>query len=345
METTERTVVYASTAAGSLSGSAVSWAAIFAGAVAASALALILFVLGTGLGLTSVSPWAREGLEAETFGMVAIAWIVFTSMASSALGGYLAGRLRVKWTDVALDEVYFRDTAHGFLSWALAALLTATLTASAMTALVSGGARAGAAVAGGIGDAVGGAVSGAAAVASTADEGGTLDYYVDKLFRRDQAAAPQPAPATPVAPTPPQGQQDAAQAGADGAPATPPAPAPTPAPAAPAAQPEMPALDEVSRVVSRAYRDGELAQEDLTYLGRLVARHTGISQQDAEMRVRQAYDQLGAELREMEQSAREAADTARAVSVQVSLWSFVALLAGAFAGSLAATWGGRQRDL
>src|SRR5690606_11390541 len=141
MDITDRTIVYTTTHP---SGSAVSWGAIIGGALGASAMALILFVLGTGLGLTSVSPWQREGVEAGTFGMMAIGWIVFTSVVSSALGGYLAGRLRVKWSDVLLDEVYFRDTAHGFLAWALAALLTATVLASAMATVVGAGAKAGA---------------------------------------------------------------------------------------------------------------------------------------------------------------------------------------------------------
>lgn len=51
------------------------------------------------------------------------------------MGGYLAGRLRTKWTGVHNDEVYFRDTAHGFLSWSVALVVTAAFLASAATAL------------------------------------------------------------------------------------------------------------------------------------------------------------------------------------------------------------------
>jgi len=46
---------------------------------------------------------------------------------ASGLGGYLAGRLREKWVGIRTDEVVFRDTAHGFLAWALAALIVVTL--------------------------------------------------------------------------------------------------------------------------------------------------------------------------------------------------------------------------
>src|SRR5215510_9656349 len=107
--------------------SAVSWGAVFAGAAAAAALSLILLLLGTGLGLSSVSPWATEGIDASTFGVSSIVWITFMQLAASAVGGYMAGRLRTKWTDTQGDEVYFRDTAHGFLAWAVATIATAAL--------------------------------------------------------------------------------------------------------------------------------------------------------------------------------------------------------------------------
>ncbi|MFS2044740.1 hypothetical protein ACEN9Z_11965, partial [Stenotrophomonas geniculata] len=94
------------------SESAVSWGAIFAGAAAAAALSLILLILGVGLGLSSVSPWSFEGVSKETFGWSSIAWLTFTALAASGLGGYLAGRLRTKWTQIHGDETYFRDTAH-----------------------------------------------------------------------------------------------------------------------------------------------------------------------------------------------------------------------------------------
>lgn len=103
---------------------AVSWAAIFAGAAGAAALSLLLVILGTGLGFTNLSPWVMDNTSATRIGFVAIVWLSFTQLAASGLGGYLAGRLRTKWTLVHTDEVYFRDTSHGFLTWAVASLLT-----------------------------------------------------------------------------------------------------------------------------------------------------------------------------------------------------------------------------
>ena len=77
--------------------SAVSWSAVLAGAAAAAALSLILLLLGVGLGLAAVSPWGGDGASAGTLGAAGIAWLAFTQLAASGLGGYLAGRLRVRW--------------------------------------------------------------------------------------------------------------------------------------------------------------------------------------------------------------------------------------------------------
>ncbi len=53
---------------------------------------------------------------------------------SASVGGYLTGRLRTKWTGVHSHEVFFRDTAHGFLAWALATVAVALLAALAASA-------------------------------------------------------------------------------------------------------------------------------------------------------------------------------------------------------------------
>jgi hypothetical protein len=139
----------------------VSWGAIFAGAAAAAALSLILLILGVGLGLSSVSPWSFEGVSKETFGWSSIAWLTFTALAASGLGGYLAGRLRTKWTQIHGDETYFRDTAHGFVSWAVATLLTAGLLTSAIGGVLGAGAKVAGATAGAAASTVGVAAAGA----------------------------------------------------------------------------------------------------------------------------------------------------------------------------------------
>ena len=102
------------------STSAVSWASIFAGAVVAVATTLILVALGSGLGFASASPWLGSGPTATTFAIGVGIWLIVTQWLSSALGGYITGRLRTKWTGIHTHEVVFRDTAHGLLAWAVA---------------------------------------------------------------------------------------------------------------------------------------------------------------------------------------------------------------------------------
>ncbi|AVY99083.1 hypothetical protein DAI21_16240 [Lelliottia sp. WB101] len=303
------------------SSSAVSWGAIFAGAAAAASLSLILLILGAGLGLTAVSPWESRGLDAGTVGIAAIAWLTFTQIVASGMGGYLAGRLRSKWVDTHTDEVYFRDTAHGFLAWAVAALVSAALLTSTMSAIVGGGAKVVGTVAGGATVAT---ATGAASMAngSSAVEGSSMNYFVNSLFRANN-------PGTP----------------ANGA-ADPASPAAAPAPAAPSQQHVSPAqLGEVTGIFANSITTGALPQEDRQYVAQLIAQNTGITQQEAEQRVQSTYDKAQAKLKEAKEKAQQAADTARKTTSYLMLWTFISLLAGAFVASLCATFGGRQRDL
>lgn len=161
------------------SKSAVSWAAILAGAAAATAVSVLLLTLGSGLGLTSISPWPNSGATATTFAISAAVFLILVQWIASGLGGYLTGRLRTKWTATHTDEVFFRDTAHGFLAWAIATVVTVTIVASAAGSLASGGARAVANVASG---AAQGASQGAGQSGSSFTPSG---YLIDDLFRSD----------------------------------------------------------------------------------------------------------------------------------------------------------------
>src|SRR6202451_4130149 len=122
--------------------SAVSWGAIVAGAVAAAALTLLLTAFGAGLGLSAVSPWSDSGISASTFKTGTGIYLVIIAVMSSAIGGYLAARLRTKWVGAHAHEVFFRDTAHGFIAWAFATLLSASALSS-VTAYLANGAAAG----------------------------------------------------------------------------------------------------------------------------------------------------------------------------------------------------------
>ena len=94
----------------------VSWAAVLAGAVASLALTLVLLSFGAGMGFAVVSPWGNSGVSATTFKIGTGLYFIVMAMISSAIGGYLAGRLRTKWVGVQTTEVHFRHTAHGFLA-------------------------------------------------------------------------------------------------------------------------------------------------------------------------------------------------------------------------------------
>ena len=164
--------------------SAVSWGAILAGAAAAAALSLILLVLGTGLGLSAMSPWAQAGATAATLGVSTIVWITLTQLLASGMGGYLAGRLRTKWVGAHRDEVFFRDTAHGFVTWAVASLFGVMVLASATSSLVGGGVNAAATAVSGAAQAAAPAVQSAMSGSSNAGS-----YGLDVLFRPDRPDA------------------------------------------------------------------------------------------------------------------------------------------------------------
>jgi hypothetical protein len=158
---------------GEPSGAGISWAAVAAGAVASFALTLVLIAFGTGLGLSVVSPWSGSGISATTFKITTGLYLVVMAMLASSIGGYIAGRLRSRWVGVHSDEVYFRDTAHGFIAWAFASVLGALLVTSHASSVVGGAAM--------------GLSQGAAQ--SAGQSSGPMDGYVDTLMRSDQAAS------------------------------------------------------------------------------------------------------------------------------------------------------------
>ncbi|MGE8272669.1 hypothetical protein [Stenotrophomonas sp.] len=337
------------------SESAVSWGAILAGAVAAAALSLILLILGVGLGLSSVSPWSFEGVSKETFGWSSIIWLTFTALAASGLGGYLAGRLRTKWTQLHGDETYFRDTAHGFVSWAVATLLTAGLLTSAIGGVLGAGAKVAGATAGAAATTAGAAVAGAGSAAAGAPES-DLNYWVDSLFRSATTAGPDAAGAPPVAP--------AAGAAPGTSPMDPAAPPPPPAAAsvgprdarmAPPPPRPMPGNGpmgdrrevraEVNRIIVNSLQGDGLDPADTQYLSQLIARETGMSPAEAQARVTDVQTRMRAALEKAKTTAKQAADDARKATAYAALWMFITLLIGAFFASLSATWGGGRRDL
>ncbi|PWE57564.1 hypothetical protein DEM27_08120 [Metarhizobium album] len=162
---------------------ALAWGPVIGGSVAAAATTIILLLLGSGVGLTMVSPWAGESASFTTVSVTAAIWFVVVQWLSSAFGGYLTGRLRTKWAGVHTDEVFFRDTAHGFLSWALATVVVMGLAGSAFTSLAGAGAQA-------VSTAATTAVTaGSAAAANTSASDAATGYFTDLLLRPQDVSA------------------------------------------------------------------------------------------------------------------------------------------------------------
>jgi hypothetical protein len=251
-------------------GAGVSWPAVLAGGIVSCALTLVLLSFGLGLGLSVVSPWGSAGVSATTFKIGTGLYLVVIAMLSSSIGGYLAGRLRTKWTGVHTDEVYFRDTAHGFIAWAFASVLGAILLASPASSIIGGSA-------------------GGASQAIAASQSSPVDGYIDTLLRSDTAASS----ATPAE-----------------------------------------SRAEMSRLFMATTKAGNDAKPaDRTYLGKLVAARTGLTQADADKRVTDVTNQAKADV-----------DAARKATAQLAFWLTASLLIGAFCASLAATEGGGLRD-
>jgi hypothetical protein len=147
-------------------GSAASWGAIVAGGFVASGASLVLLALGAGLGFAAASPLTWATASPRTFTAAASIWLVATQWVASALGGYVSGRLRTRWPRTAPHEVFFRDTAHGLVAWALSTMAMALLLTLTAVSVADR------------------AVAPANAAASSATA-----YAVDKLFRPGEGAA------------------------------------------------------------------------------------------------------------------------------------------------------------
>jgi len=165
--------------------SAASWQAIIAGAFVAVAVSLILLALGSGLGFASVSPWSDRGVSATTFTVTTAIWLIVMQWISAGFGGYIAGRLRIRWVGTHTHEVFFRDTAHGLVTWAVATVLIAAIVATSFVSALGGGVRA-------VSDVASAGVRGAMSAVSSP---GSI-YSIDKLFR-SAASASAPAAGDP----------------------------------------------------------------------------------------------------------------------------------------------------
>ena len=104
----------------------VDWPAIFAGAVAAAALAFVLhsFALAIGLSVSSTAPTWRDG--SAFLWIISGLYLLLAAIVSYGFGGYLAGVMRAPG-DLTVEQTEVRDGAHGLFVWALATLLTVAI--------------------------------------------------------------------------------------------------------------------------------------------------------------------------------------------------------------------------
>jgi hypothetical protein len=288
-------------------GPGASWGAILAGATVAVSLALILLTLGAGLGFASISPWHERGISAGSLSAAGAIWLIVTQWLSAAMGGYIAGRLRQRWLATHTHEVFFRDTAHGLVTWAVATLIIATGLAGSVASLIGSGAHevGGLAAAGRQTMATMGAPgmpSQAGTFDSVAAVGSEDVYNLDKLFR----------------------------SGAPGA-------APT------GGEPQARGNDsriEARHIAASAVGSGTISEEDRTYLANVVASKTGITTDEAQKRV----DAFLQSVKNATAKAKTAADEARKSAATAALYTALSLLVGAFIASVAAAIGGHLRD-
>jgi hypothetical protein len=311
---------------------ALSWGAIVAGAIGAAAVSFVLLAVGTAFGLSMVSPWETDQ-NAAAIGIGAAVFLIVIHVLASGFGGYMAGRLREKLTNLRQDETFFRDTAHGVLVWALGAVAGAVLIATLSAQVISGGLTLGAAGVSAAGQAAGGAMAGATSGAEQSQtatpDGGDQNisgYFTDSLFRPSTGPIQGATTTTGDAPT-----------------AAPSGEVTTPPPQA-AGRNDDSTKSEAGRIMNLSLLKGEMTPEDRTYVAQLIARETGMSQADAERRVDETVAKAQAARNEAATMVRNAAEQARKGAQMAAIWSAVAMLAGGVAAGLAATWGGKARD-
>ncbi|HEX4150792.1 MAG TPA: hypothetical protein VHY75_01145 [Steroidobacteraceae bacterium] len=312
--------------------SAASWPAIFAGAFVAVSATLILAALGSGFGFAALSPWPGHGASATAFTVTAAIWLIVTQWVSAGLGGYITGRLRTKWVGTHTHEVFFRDTAHGLVTWSVATVFVAALLAGSVSSMVGGGMRAignattagaqaigpvggspGAALGTGEGPGVPGGPPGAGpgTVPGPMPPGPALDYEIGKLFRPAGGANPGGAGGNEGT----SGNENPMDNGAD-------------------------PYAAAGYIALHAMGTGNVTEADRAYLAQRVAETTGISPAEAQKRV----DDFISTALATETRIKAAADKARKAAAEASIYLALSMLVGAFIACVAAALGGRLRD-
>lgn len=275
------------------SGGFVDWGAVFAGAILAAAISFVLLTFGAAIGLSATSPWPNSGVSARVIATLALLWAMMQQIGAFMVGGYVAGRLRARWQGTPQHEVEFRDGLHGGLVWAVGVVIGAAL----FMATAGAAARTGSELAGK-----------AATAATLPTAGEAMDGVLDGLLRPTTLAQATGSPSSAATPAAGAGQR-ALAAGSDQA------------------------RSEMARILTSAVASGSLSASDRAYLIQVVAQRSGVSQQEAEKRVNDAFT-----------AARAAADKARKGAILTGFVTAAALIVSFGAAWWAALQGGRHRD-
>ncbi len=155
-----------------------------------------------------------------------------------------------------------------------------------------------------------GAEAGRAAVSTASQNAGQMAYFADMMLRPNTATPQQGQPNQPAGAQPPPAQAQ-------------PIPQETRA--------------EIGRVLTRAAVNRELSQNDRNYLASLVAQRTGLSQDEAQRRVTDTFN-------EMERTVRDAADKARHAAALGGFITAASIVIGFAAAWWGAIRGGHHRD-
>ena len=285
-----------SSATATAGASFVEWGAVLAGAFLAAAISFVLLTFGAAIGLSATSPWPNSGVSAKVIASVAVFWAMAQQIGAFMAGGYVAGRMRSRWHEAG-HEADFRDGLHGGLVWAVGVVIGAALFLSAAGSVAKTGAE----------------VAGGAAAMASASTSDPMDAVLDTMLRPMTAA--QAAPSSP---------SSGPAASAPVSPAT---------PRARAASTGDDTRAEMSRILASSVANGSLTAENRAYLVQLVAQRAGISQQEADKRVDDAFT-----------AAREAADKARRAGILTGFVAAASLVLSLGAAWWAAMRGGHHRD-
>lgn len=105
------------------------WSPVFAGALVAAALSMILIGFGAavGLGVSSSSPSWRDASAA--LALLSGLYLILQALVSFGVGGYIAGRAHRIMGATPSDVIEASDGLHGLVAWAIAAILAAAIMA------------------------------------------------------------------------------------------------------------------------------------------------------------------------------------------------------------------------